>query len=90
MSINNFLISEYKKIENKINKCDFKYYNNKLLQKKIEYIYFYIQNINEELDDIYYINNNNLLYNDNYINKEYNNYINIENTINFFQLTHNL
>ena len=68
MYINNFLISEYKKIENKINECDFKYYNNKLLQKKIEYIFHYIQNINEELDEINYINNNNLLYNNNYKN----------------------
>ena len=64
--------------------------NNKLIQKKIEYINFYMKNINEELIDINNICNSNLFLDEEYINSEYNKYLNIEITINKFQLTHNL
>ena len=64
--------------------------NNKLIQKKIEYINFYMKNINEELIDINNICNSNLFLDEEYINSEYNKYLNMEITINKFQLTHNL
>ena len=64
--------------------------NNKLIQKKIDYINFYMKNINEELIDINNICNSNLFLDEEYINSEYNKYLNMEITINKFQLTHNL
>lgn len=85
---NKIIIKNIKKINKYLNNNNI--INNKLIQKKIEYINFYMKNINEELIDINYICNSNLFLDENYMNSEYNNYLNIERTIKNYQLTHNL
>ena len=93
----NYLLKEHKKIIKNLNKI-IKYINkdnnnnnnNKLIEKKIEYIYFYMKNINEELTDINNIYKENLFLDKKYLENEYNKYINMERTILNYQLTHNL
>ena len=90
-----YLLKEHKKIIKKINKIN-KYFNKinindyKLIQKKLEYIYFYMKNIDEELNDINNICKKDLFLDKKYLDNEYNKYINMERTILNFQLTHNL
>ena len=93
--IKQYLLDENKKIIENIENLQTRLsnsniVNNKLIQKKIEYINFYMKNINEELIDINNICNSNLFLDEEYINSEYNKYLNMEITINKFQLTHNL
>ena len=90
-----YLLNEKKIIIENIKKIN-KYLNNnniindKLIQKKIEYINFYMKNINEELTDINNICTSNLFLDNEYITHEYNKYLYMETTINKFQLIHNL
>ena len=49
-----------------------------------------MKNINEELNDVNNICESELFLNEEYINYEYKKYINMETTINKFQLIHNL
>lgn len=82
------IIENIKNLETHLS--NFNIINNKLIQKKIEYIIFYMKNINEELIDINNICNSNLFLDEKYINLEYNKYLNIETTIENYQLIHNL
>ena len=90
--INNFLNDDIINIQHNINllKLNNNNINNKLVQKKIEYISFYLKNILQEIDELNIIINNNLIYNNKYIENEINKYKNMENTIQYFQFTHNL
>ena len=84
---NNIIVDNIKKLNNNL---DNNIINNKLIQKKIEYINFYMKNINEELNDINHICETKLFLNEEYINYEYKKYINMETTIKNYQLIHNL
>lgn len=90
--INNFLNDDIINIQNNINllKLNNNNINNKLIQKKIEYISFYFKNILQEIDELNIIINNNLFYNHKYVENEINKYKNMENTIQYFQFIHNL
>ena len=93
--VQTYLLNENKKIIDNINQIskhldDNNIINNKLIQKKIEYINFYMRNINEELTDINNMCVSNLLLDKEYIDNEYNNYVNMERIIQNFQVTHNL
>ena len=80
--INDFLLNNINIIINNISKLNNNNSNNKLFQKKIEYINFYINNISQELDELLFIQNNNLFKNHQSILNEYNKYINMEKYIN--------
>lgn len=84
-----YLLNENIKIKNYIYNLNIDNINNKLFQKKIEYIGFYIRNILEELEELNEISKNNLFYNENYIENEYKKYLNMESYIKS-QLIHNL
>jgi len=89
---NNIIIHNIKKLNNYLNNND-NIINNKLIQKKIEYINFYMKNINEELNDVNNICETELFLNEEYINYEYKKYVNMETTIKNYQLNqliHNL
>ena len=86
---NNIIFNNIKKLNNYLDNNN-NIINNKLIQKKIEYINFYMKNINEELNDVNNICESELFLNEEYINYEYKKYINMETTINKFQLIHNL
>tara|TARA_Y100000768_G_C23882625_1_gene636007 strand:+ start:109 stop:411 length:303 start_codon:yes stop_codon:yes gene_type:complete len=89
---NNIIVDNIKKLNNYLNNND-NIINNKLIQKKIEYINFYMKNINEELNDINNICETELFLNEEYINYEYKKYVNMETTIKNYQLNqliHNL
>jgi hypothetical protein len=73
-----YLLNENIKIRNYICNLNIENLNNKLFQKKIEYISFYIKNTLEELEELNEINNYDLFYNKNYIENEYNKYLNME------------
>ena len=85
---NNIIIDNIKKINKHLDNNSI--INNKLIQKKIKYINFYMKNINEELNDINNICETNLFLDNEYTNYEYNKYINMETTIKDYQLIHNL
>jgi hypothetical protein len=85
---NNIIIDNIKKINKHFSNNNI--INNKLIQKKIEYINFYMKNINEELNDINNICETDLFLDNEYTNYEYNKYINMEKTIKDYQLIHNL
>ena len=89
---NNIIVDNIKKLNNYLdnNNNNNNIINNKLIQKKIEYINFYMKNINEELNDVNHICEKKLFLNEEYINYEYKKYINMETTIKNYQLTHNL
>ena len=86
---NNIIFNNIKKLNNYLDNNN-NIINNKLIQKKIEYINFYMKNINEELNDLNHICDSELFLDEEYINYEYKKYINMETTINKFQLIHNL
>ena len=89
---NNIIVDNIKKLNNYLNNND-NIINNKLIQKKIEYINFYMKNINEELNDVNNICETELFLNEEYINYEYKKYVNMETTIKNYQLNqliHNL
>ena len=86
---NNIIVDNIKKLNNYLDNNN-NIINNKLIQKKIEYINFYMKNINEELNDLNNICKSELFLNEEYINYEYKKYINMETTIKNYQLTHNL
>ena len=85
---NNIIIENIKKLNKYLNNNNIT--NNKLIQKKIEYIHFYMKNINEELNDINNIYETELFLDEEYTNYEYSKYVNMETTIKDYQLTHNL
>lgn len=85
---NNIIVDNIKKINKHLSNNNI--INNKLIQKKIEYINFYMKNINEELNDINNICETDLFLDNEYTNYEYNKYINMETTIKDYQLIHNL
>ena len=59
--INDFLLNNINIIINNISKLNNNNSNNKLFQKKIEYINFYINNISQELDELLFIGSSLLL-----------------------------
>ena len=85
---NNIIVDNIKKINKHLDNNNI--INNKLIQKKLEYINFYMKNINEELNDINNICEKDLFLDNEYTNYEYNKYINMETTIKDYQLIHNL
>tara|TARA_B100000575_G_C23122570_1_gene649826 strand:+ start:1162 stop:1452 length:291 start_codon:yes stop_codon:yes gene_type:complete len=85
---NNIIIDNIKNLKKYLSNNNI--IDNKLIQKKIEYINFYMKNINEELNDISNICETELFLDEEYTNYEYNKYVNMERTIKNYQLIHNL
>ena len=79
--IKKYLLNKIDEIKEKIYNLNINDVNNKLYEKKIEYINFYINNIIIELDEINDINKNDLFENEEYIENELLKYKNMEEVI---------
>tara|TARA_Y100000741_G_C18245801_1_gene555494 strand:- start:308 stop:580 length:273 start_codon:yes stop_codon:yes gene_type:complete len=87
--IKEYLLNKIEEIKERIYNLNINNINNKLYEKKIEYINFYINNIIIELDEINDINKNNLFKNKEYTENELLKYKNMEKLIVNYT-THNL
>ena len=87
--IKEYLLNKIEEIKERIYNLNINNINNKLYEKKIEYINFYINNIIIELDEINDINKNNLYKNKEYTENELLKYKNMEKLIVNYT-THNL
>ena len=79
--IKEYLLNKIDEIKEKIYNLNINNVNNKLYEKKIEYINFYINSIIIELDEINDINKNDLFENEEYIENELLKYKNMEEVI---------